>query len=632
MTMTSAWAPIFKSVDQDDGTIFVYGKATDDSLDRDHQRCDPNWLNEAMPEWFRTGANIREQHDGKRAVGVGVAHDIGPDGHYIKAHIVDPISVLKVKTGVLKGYSIGISNPKVSKSESAPNGLIDGGSICELSICDRPSNPGCQLTLAKAAKPGMKNLRPSDFDSQRMLVKCEELTEVPKSDGPELTVTIGERLSSEAAKKLDSVASEEKADIRKATDADDLSAPAPGQRCGDGGEPVDSDEFDRNAAKALVLSTVEKADSGLGQDESGDISGALQAISIIAQLIQSEAKDLGDTPAQGCDIDLLMQAVQALRIFNCREAKEQAGIDPGSAPILLSAEPDMAKAKYTADELRQMLKDGKAFKNPNGEPSYPIGDKDDLSNAIAAVGRGSGDHDAIRAYIKKRAAALGCSNMIPDNWTSSGSNGSSKSVEPVKEKTVEVEETTDPAVQTVSVDDTREGGVEKATGEDEVAAVTEDDVTPSVEALVEKVVDQRIRVLIEEFGGEAVSQDVLEKSLSSGVTATALGLQQFIAFLAGSVTTESSPLHKSVTTVARVDSTQKSFSDLTERVDRVEQMATPGGPQLRRTEVERVQSRKSDLEREVMRYKALARNEDDHMLREGWLQKAALHQAELKSL
>jgi len=57
--------------------------------------------------------------------------------------------------------------------------------------------------------------------------------------------------------------------------------------------------------------------------------------------------------------------------------------------------------------------------------SYPIRDKahhglSDLSNAIRAVGRGSGSHNAIRKHIMSRARALGASDQIPDNWTAGG--------------------------------------------------------------------------------------------------------------------------------------------------------------------------------------------------------------------
>lgn len=79
------------------------------------------------------------------------------------------------------------------------------------------------------------------------------------------------------------------------------------------------------------------------------------------------------------------------------------------------------RAKYNAEQLKQMLAKGEAFKNADGEPSYPIADAEDLSNAIHAVGRGGADHDAIRKYIISRAKALGLSSKIPGDWNSDGS-------------------------------------------------------------------------------------------------------------------------------------------------------------------------------------------------------------------
>ncbi len=82
---------------------------------------------------------------------------------------------------------------------------------------------------------------------------------------------------------------------------------------------------------------------------------------------------------------------------------------------------DVAKAKYSAEDKRKMLAAGQAIENDAGEPSYMIGDKDDLGKAVRAVGRGGSDHDRIRAYVIRRAKALGASSMIPDNWNSDGS-------------------------------------------------------------------------------------------------------------------------------------------------------------------------------------------------------------------
>lgn len=158
MTTTAyAWAPIVKSEEQDDGTLVVYGAATDASLDRDRQRMDQAWLDQAMPKWMAEGGNIREQHDPKRAVGVGIGlhKDENTGAWMLTSRVVDPVAVLKVKTGVLKGYSIGVKDPHVTMGKAeAPAGLIDGGTVCETSLADRPSNPGSYFMLAKADDSG----------------------------------------------------------------------------------------------------------------------------------------------------------------------------------------------------------------------------------------------------------------------------------------------------------------------------------------------------------------------------------------------------------------------------------------------------------------------------------------------
>src|SRR5258708_2772693 len=64
---------------------------------------------------------------------------------------------------------------------------------------------------------------------------------------------------------------------------------------------------------------------------------------------------------------------------------------------------------------------GHAMKNPGGAPSYPIGDEEDLDNAIHAVGRGGADHDAIRQHVIAGAKRLGQSDKIPENWGADGS-------------------------------------------------------------------------------------------------------------------------------------------------------------------------------------------------------------------
>ena len=161
---TNVYADISKFDDNGDGTLTVYGKATDDALDIDQQICDPVWLSKAMPDWFMTGGNIREQHS-NIAAGVAKEYESKADGHYISALVVDPVSVKKVQNRVLRGFSIGIKSPRVVRETKAANGRIIDGQIVEVSLVDRPANPNCQLVLAKS------------INGEKTLTKVEELLE-----------------------------------------------------------------------------------------------------------------------------------------------------------------------------------------------------------------------------------------------------------------------------------------------------------------------------------------------------------------------------------------------------------------------------------------------------------------------
>jgi hypothetical protein len=177
--LTTAYFEITKADKNADGTLMVYGKATDDSLDIDQQICDPVWLDTAMPDWFKTGGNIREQHS-NIAAGVAKEYEKKADGHYIHALVVDPISVKKVDSGVLKGFSIGIKSPRVVRDTKAANGRIIDGQIVEISLVDRPANPNCQLVLAKSV------------NGESGVWKVEELIEKSDETTPEVTEVIEE--------------------------------------------------------------------------------------------------------------------------------------------------------------------------------------------------------------------------------------------------------------------------------------------------------------------------------------------------------------------------------------------------------------------------------------------------------
>lgn len=66
---------------------------------------------------------------------------------------------------------------------------------------------------------------------------------------------------------------------------------------------------------------------------------------------------------------------------------------------------------FTADQRKTAAKKGAAM--PDG--SFPILTEQDLKNAIHAIGRAK-DPAAAKTHIKKRARALGLTDLLPDDW------------------------------------------------------------------------------------------------------------------------------------------------------------------------------------------------------------------------
>jgi len=163
----------------DDGSMFVYGLATDPTLDLDQQICDPGWLKSAMPQWFKTGANVREQHS-SIAAGVGIELNADGDKWMLKSEVVDPVTQTKVRKGVLKGYSIGIKQAQVMKSDEAPNGVIVGGNIVEVSLVDRPANPSARIEIAKSVNGELTMTEIAKADD---ILQEAVMTEAPAAEG-----------------------------------------------------------------------------------------------------------------------------------------------------------------------------------------------------------------------------------------------------------------------------------------------------------------------------------------------------------------------------------------------------------------------------------------------------------------
>lgn len=284
------YVPISKQEKQEDGSLIIEGVATDSSIDRDYQIADPDWLDTAMPEWFREGGNIREQHDGKRAAGVALTYQKLDGGkHWLRSHIVDPVTVKKIEAGVLRGYSFGAKNGRVTIDKAAAGGRIVGGKIFEVSVVDRPSNPGTVFTIAKA-----------DSNGDLQVVDVPALEETTKTDEPSFT-------PSQFAELLKSLGK---------------TPPVPVQLGIVDQVLTEKSDADKLIEKLTPLVTVDKA------DESAGINNAQEAISCIARLIISEAESLAEGNLNEIyDIRTLTDAACALQWFVCYEQEEIAMAD-----------------------------------------------------------------------------------------------------------------------------------------------------------------------------------------------------------------------------------------------------------------------------------------------------------------
>ena len=319
--LTTAYFNIIKADKNADGTLLVYGKATDDSLDIDQQICDPVWLDNAMPEWFKTGGNIREQHS-NIAAGVAKEYEKRADGHYIHALVVDPVSVKKVDTGVLKGFSIGIKNPRVVRDQKAANGRIIDGKIVEVSLVDRPANPNCQLVLAKSA------------EGESEMSKVEELIEKEEKKPNYQTMLRGGASSQPADKELYSrVVSDakQKFDVYPSAVANAWVVREYKKRGGTYKKKTEkavdsielSDITEREAMTILADEVIELSKAYVGGDlvkfDKQTYDSARQAL---AELIAIEAQEMGEGSNEESSLSHLIAAVHHLFAWYAGEEAE----------------------------------------------------------------------------------------------------------------------------------------------------------------------------------------------------------------------------------------------------------------------------------------------------------------------
>ena len=416
--------PIEKFEQDDEGNLIVIGKATDGSVDSDRQIVDPAWSAKALAEWHDTGGNLRVMHNpGLYPAGRSLKVETSPDGHTVKALVVEDTAKKLVRNRVLRAYSVGIAEPVIERDMTgkAAGGRITAGRIVELSLVDRPANKNCQLTLAKADGVSTEW---SYGDLDALLEKAEQAEAAKAEEEP------GEAAHDPSNPNAPTNGEEvDQSDIVK---ADGEGGGSGGMAGGDtagaqpGGDPAAADQSDNGGDD----------DGGEAVKMAGDAYRAARKEWLAREPGTKGVTNGTEYLAKRAEWHTWNAEGEAEGLDGTREGAErwlakQAAVAPG--PEAAAPEADIAKAAadeeaaeealgdrrlidmlgkksrtFTADERRQQAKEGNSL--PDG--SYPIPDKDALRRAAILARSGHGNVSAARRLIARRAKELGVPNPL----------------------------------------------------------------------------------------------------------------------------------------------------------------------------------------------------------------------------
>jgi hypothetical protein len=471
---TTSYFSIEKADRNADGTMTVYGKATDDSIDIDQQICDGDWLKRAMPAWFKSGGNIREQHS-NIAAGVAKEYEAKADGHYIGVLVVDPVSVKKVDAGVLKGFSVGIKNPRVVRDSKAANGRIVDGQIVEVSLVDRPANPNCQLVLAKSV------------DGEKDLVQVEEWIE--KKEGEEdFTQVIKPRKGEPADKELYAEviqAAKAKFDVYPSAYANAWVVREYKKRGGKykaeskkKGLQSDSNSIKERPMGSETIAVPESIFGDLFKFDKGEYERAREAL---ANLISIEAQEMKEGHNELSSISHLLEAVAHLHAWY--EGEEAEGEVMEETEIEMAVKPE---------EKEMMPKKGETLKEFKAR----------CKEAGMAEGYAEKCYGKYMAAEKEIEASAAATDMTPTAET--GANLDTATIVPPADtpKSAEAEE----ALVAEEVVAEEAPAAEEVTEEVSV----DENSTDKLEAIVEEVVEKATKALKSEIANLVSAKEAAE--------------------------------------------------------------------------------------------------------------------------
>lgn len=329
--MAKLYAEIAKMEAQDDGTVKVWGYASSEAVDSDGEIISAEAMKAAIPDYMKFGA-VREMH-GSNAAGTAIEINVEDDGRtFFGAHIVDPVAVTKVKTGVYKGFSIG---GRVTARDELNKSQITGLKLTEISLVDRPANPDAVFTCFKADKP-KDGEEAADKDDE----PADKTDETPADDT--------EKADDKADKKVDDKEDDKKDEAEKSASVELSDSEiailkavlAKAEKSKD--EPVSKSMWQVKSLADVLMSlkwliedavygNIDKAVIAQIKESAGSLAESLKALTVSEadKLVDGLAAkaDKSDDLAKAESVDELTKAQDALKKSNDALAKAQAEIE-----------------------------------------------------------------------------------------------------------------------------------------------------------------------------------------------------------------------------------------------------------------------------------------------------------------
>ena len=325
--MAKLYAEIAKMEAQDDGTVKVWGYASSEAVDSDGEIIAAEAMKAAIPDYMKFGA-VREMH-GSNAAGTAIEINVEDDGRtFFGAHIVDPVAVTKVKTGVYKGFSIGGS---VTARDELNKSQITGLKLTEISLVDRPANPDAVFTCFKADKPKDEEEAADKDDEPADKADETPADDTEKADGDKKDDKDGKEDEAEKSASVDLSESEIailKAVLAKAEKPKD--------------EPVAKSMWQVKSLADVLMSlkwliedaaydNIDEAVIAQIKESAGSLAESLKALTVSEadKLVDGLAAkaDKSDDLAKAESVDELAKAQDALKKSNDALAKAQAEIE-----------------------------------------------------------------------------------------------------------------------------------------------------------------------------------------------------------------------------------------------------------------------------------------------------------------